>query len=188
MANVSNKNMASNFLQLIIVDGVDKAGKSTLMSAVSKKIPGIVIKITDRPKDASPQQREKIKDYYRTVYNFIENNPGKVFLLDRYIWSEMAYSFKRGYEATDDPELKQMETELMKLNHLVIFCNPSIDKILERIKRSADDYITEDDVAILKGRYEKIFQESPLNKLELDTAKPIPQLLKLIYDKINEHK
>src|SRR3990167_3323467 len=101
--------MVSSKLRVIIVEGIDKSGKSTFVELLSKKYPGVLLKITDRPSDGTEAERDKIKKYYSSVLDFIRDNPDKLFLLDRFFWSERVYSIKRGYDAIDDRVLLEME-------------------------------------------------------------------------------
>lgn len=174
---------------LIIVEGCDKSGKTTLSNALIKKFPGLVIKITDRPKDASPQQRNKIKGHYREVLSLVSQSKKFEFIfLDRFYPSEMVYSVKRGYEAMEDKDLQDIEKVVKSMDHLLVFCNPGKDAIIERIRKEADDYVTEEEDLLMLGRYQHFFERTSLNKIEVDTSKPLDQLIKIIDDKIYEHK
>lgn len=174
---------------VIIIEGPDKSGKTTLTDALIKKFPGVLVKITDRPRDASSQQKNKIKKHYRSILNMIAHSIGfRFIILDRFFPSEMVYSIKRGYDAMNDPELIQMENMLKGGEHLLVFCNPGEETITERIRKEKDDYVTEEENILMLGRYKKYYERSPLNKIEVDTNRSVDSMLKLIHDKIYEHK
>jgi thymidylate kinase len=69
------------------------------------------------------------KEYMETI----NDNPDVLIMMDRFFWSEMVYSFKRGYEAIDQKELWQIEEDLSEVKHLVILCNPPLSAIKDRL-------------------------------------------------------
>lgn len=168
-----------------IVEGTDCAGKSYLIESLSKEHPAIIIKNTVRPMSGMPDQ---IQEYRRQIYailGFIStHHKEKSFILDRSFMSELAYSFKRNYDAFNDPTYKHLEKLLASLPHLYIYCNPGHDIILERLRSRGDDFMVEEDIERLIERYNRFFRETKLNKLELDTSKSIKTLLKRINEKI----
>ena len=164
---------------LIIVEGGDRSGKSTLAEALGKKFPGITLKITDRPKDGSSSEREKIKSHYERVLNFVLRHRDIDFILDRYYPSEMNYSFLRGYEASEDPFFGSFEDKLeAQIRPFLILCDPGNETMKERMKLLKDDYVSIAKNTKVYGRYREFFKESRINrKLKLNTSRPISELL-----------
>lgn len=172
--------------RVIIIEGIDLAGKSTIVERIGKTFPGIIMKNTDRPLDNSPKERRKIKSYYQKILEFVNHNRTTNVILDRFFPSELAYSLpKRGYEAFDDKEFKDFERVIEALDHYVILCNPGIEKILERYKTRGDDYIVEADIEEIIKRYNRFAANSDLNILWLDTSKPVDELVDTIKKFIN---
>lgn len=179
---------------IFIIEGVDGAGKSTLINELVKNYPGLILKITDRPKDSSITQRTKIKEWYWKVLSAIDliEKSGdlitKNFILDRFFPSEIVYSVKRGYESWGDQELRVIETRLAKFDHLLVYCDPGLGELDERIKTRGDEYIKREEAAFLHGRYKRFFEETPLNKIKIDTSKSVQSCLRLIHKRIkNEY-
>lgn len=174
---------------ILIIEGVDLSGKSTLMNTLCKAFPGIVFKITDRPRNDSYSERGKIKHYYTSILEYINHNRNKIIMLDRFYPSELVYSkVKRGYEAFGEADFNDYERVINNLDHLVIYCNPGIETILTRLKSRGDDYINEEDIKALMGRYERFSKETRLNTLEIDTNKPVEELLEIIKATIDEYQ
>lgn len=169
----------------ILIDGCDLSGKTTLMEYISKKIPGIVFKITDRPFNDSKEERAKIKNHYRSILHFINTNRNTTVILDRFFPSELAYSkVKRGYETFDDTDFLTLEKSLMTRNHLFVLCDPGIDVLKQRLESRGDDYMNESDIEALNERYDRFYKRTDMNKLRLDTSKPVEKLLEQILKKI----
>ena len=178
--------MVSSKLRVIIVEGIDKSGKSTFVELLSKKYPGILLKITDRPSDGTEAERDKIKKYYSSVLDFIRDNPDKLFLLDRFFWSERVYSIKRGYDAIDDRVLLEMENFLSRIPHLVVYCMPGERVLQQRLEKEPDDYIEVRDVSDLIERYEKILENSPLSAIKINSNQNSNKMLEEVEQKINQ--
>ncbi|MEK6884871.1 MAG: hypothetical protein AABY22_34890, partial [Nanoarchaeota archaeon] len=140
------------------------------------------------PLNSSQKERNKIKEYYYFVLDLILNNPNKLFVLDRFIWSEMAYSFKRGYEAIDDVDLVEMENQISKIPHLVIHLSPLEEIIRYRLERDGDEHINQNDISELMHRYEIIFEHSPLNKIQVDSSQESSVMLKIIKNYLNKNE
>lgn len=173
---------------IFIIEGPDKSGKSTLETAISKKFPGIMLKITDRPIDSSEKEREKIKNYYSQVMKFIETYDHRNIILDRFYPSELCYSIKRGYEAMEDKFFKELEDKIRQHDHLLIFCNPGKEIISKRITEEPDEYVSQKENETILERYAVFFKQTSLNKIVVDTSKSTEETIKEIENKINEHK
>lgn len=171
--------MKENKKFVLILEGVDLSGKSTLFDALIKEFPGIGLKITDRPINDSKVERSKIKGYYSSVLGFINvNYQSKNFILDRFFPSEIVYSkVKRGYEGFKDKELRNLERVIKPRNHLLIYCDPGVDTLVERYKSRGDEYINTTDLVELCNRYEEFLSGTSLRYTRLDTKKPVEQLI-----------
>lgn len=171
-----------NKIEVIVIEGVDLSGKTTLWNQVIKSFPGIGMKITARPLDGTAPEREKIKAYYRSVLSFINQNyQNKTIIMDRFFPSELVYSkVKRDYEARNDPEFQTFESVLAKRNHLIIYCDPTLAVLVERLKARGDDYIKESDLRNLYDRYEEFMKKTELRTLRLDTNLPVETLIEQI--------
>lgn len=190
--NKSNAGLYPRKLEpiVILVEGVDCSGKSTLVEALSKKYPGILLKLNYRPKDKSEQETLIYKRHVYSMMSFInDNRKDKSIILDRFYSSELVYSkVKRKYDAFKDSTYFKIDKSLSCLPNLYIYCSPGNDVIIERLKQRGDDYIDEKDVQALSDRYDLFYEKTTLNKMKVDTTKNIEELLKLIEEKIqNEY-
>lgn len=166
---------------VIIVEGVDKAGKTTLMEKMTKAIPGIVIKLTQRPKTADYRERALTKTYWLSVLEYMNLNRNKIIHLDRFYISELCYSkIKRGYEAWEDPDYQHYERVIGSHNHLVLYCDPGEEVIMERLKREGDEHVVEDDMKALIKRYDEYFSKTDLSWIKVNTSKTVEENIEII--------
>ena len=164
---------------MIIIEGGDKTGKSTLTDYLLKNIPkAFLLKIGDRPKDGTPVQRAKIKEYYWKVLKIHQREMmDSVLILDRFFYSELAYSYKRGYEASKDPEMKEIQEELENIPYgdiIVIYCNTSDEKIAEKFVTDKEDYAKLEDIKILQDRYNQFLQNAKVPYITYDYTMTTP--------------
>lgn len=174
---------------VMLIEGVDCAGKGFLIDALSKAYPSIIIKNTKRPANGNKSETIEYKRYIHSIMEFINHNrQTKTIILDRLFPSEMVYSkVKRGYEAFEDSMYAQFDKSLSAMPNLYIYCNPGYNTIVKRLKSRGDDYVNEGDVKALCERYDKFFDQTKMHKLNLDTSKPAEKMLEMIKQKINEY-
>lgn len=167
---------------VMIIEGCDLSGKSTLVHELGKEYPGIVIKVTKRPLNKKKEEIIEFTKYMNSILGFINHNrQTKMIILDRFFPSELVYSLvKRGYEAFGDGHYREMEKVIRAMDHLYIYCNPGYDTLVQRLKDRGDDHIIEEDIRELSNRYEKFFRETKMNKVKLDTSKPVEGLVEII--------
>ena len=171
---------------VIIVDGCDCSGKSFLVHSLGKAFPGITIKLTRRPVKKDKEEIGQYKSYVYSILDYINHNrQTKNIILDRFFSSELVYSkVKRKYEAFDDGAYIRMEKSILPLPHLYVYCNPKTGVIVDRLRSRGDDYIVESDVKELVARYNRFFRLTKMNKIKLDTSKPVEELVEQIRNKI----
>ena len=172
---------------ILIIEGPEKSGKTTLVAALIKKFPGVMIKITDRPKDFSREEKLKIKFHYLRVMQFAKDSPENTFILDRFYPSEMVYSIKRGYDAMKDSFFRDLETHIMKEKHLLVFCNPGKEIISKRLKETPDDYLTKKENIEMLQRYQNFLKKTRLFSLEVNTSNPTEITVEKIIKKLKEY-
>lgn len=171
----------------VIIEGVDCAGKSTLIDPLRKVIRGIFWKITDIPKIGNDADKSKIKRYYWKMIETMNHFETTNWIIDRFFPSELVYSkVKRGYEASDDPEFEEVEIAIRNRKHLVVYCDPGLDTIIERLGNRGDDYVVTEELKELYERYDAMYEKLTLNKMRVDTKLPPEEVVKLIGDKLNE--
>lgn len=171
---------------IFIVEGPDKAGKTTFINTLIKEFPGILLKITDRPQNSNWREQDKIRNHYSEVRDFMNNSISfGNFILDRYYPSEMVYGVKRGYEVMDDPFFFELEQDLIdkhgRAEIILLLCDPGEEEIISRIRKEADDYVTEKENLQMLTRYRKMFNQSQISwKFKIDTSRPAEELIQEI--------
>jgi thymidylate kinase len=144
---------------LIVVEGVDKSGKSTLVEKLVKGLPqAFLMKVGDRPKDNSKDEKDKIKRlHWKMLRTYVTHFRDSTLILDRSIISEIVYSkIKRGYEAGKDKEVKEMVKYLADLKPFIIYCRTSIDETKLRMFEQEEDYLKMSEVEPLMIEYDNV--------------------------------
>lgn len=163
-----------------VVEGVDKAGKSTLVTKLIKRIPDcILLKIGFRPKTDSMLERRKIYEAYTMLQKTFLKKKKFNFLLDRFIISEMVYSIKRGYDDLEAPHLLELLKNMVN-DSVFIYCRLPFDKLVEIHQKEKDDYVNEEDLAKLQERYDDVFRKIPhieYNYLEMSDEEIFGKLM-----------
>ena len=119
---------------MIIIEGTDKAGKTTLITNLRRFFPRKV-----------QQELQVIHfgllpdnwDYYNDYMQYIRSN----VILDRFIDSERAYG--PVYRTNIDRRLSQKNLSKVyrrcaEAGALVLYCNPNIDEVMRRIDLEGD--------------------------------------------------
>ena len=168
---------------ILILDGIDKSGKSTFAKELCKLFPFKVYKFTRKPKDDSKMERQKIKTHYLATLETIVQLPDIMHVFDRFHFSELAYSKKRGYEAMDDKWFFDiLETKIKKHPHLVVYCFCEKEKILQRMIIEKEEYMEKEDLDEILARYEKVLGMSQLNIIKINTSDDAKINLRKVFD------
>lgn len=166
----------------IIIDGCDKSGKSTLVEALKNEVPSLIgLKLLTKPKDGSDESKLYIKAMYKHMAEMTRDQAAH-YLFDRFYPSEMVYSFKRKYEAMDDPWFARFEKELRKTPHLYVMLNVDKKLVLERFKTNNETFAKPEDIDRIQKRYLKQFERCALNKIMVDPTDKLEETVKLIKD------
>jgi len=156
---------------MIIIEGTDKAGKTTLLTNLRRFFPRKV------------QQELQIIhfgllpdnwDYGNDYLQYIRPN----VILDRFIDSERAYG--PVYRKSVNPRLSEdnmakVYRKCAEVGALVLYCNPDIDEVMSRIDLEGDQMIKKrEQLESLRAQFDKIFNNNyPLDLMVLDTTSPL---------------
>ena len=152
----------------IIIEGCDKSGKSTLVEALKNEIPSLIgLKLLTKPRDNSDTSKAYIKKMYVKMAQ-MTMDPGAHYLFDRWYPSEMVYSFKRKYEAMNDPWFWSFEKELRNSPVLYVLLDVDRKLVTERFKKDNEQFAKADEIIRIQKRYRKHFAQCQLNKLVID--------------------
>lgn len=168
----------------IILEGPDLSGKSTVIEALKNKIPaGVQIKLWTKPKDGS---KESLK-YIYGIYNkmFLATKDKEVnWIFDRYIYSQMAYSYKREHDDMNADELRLLDVKLEKDRALYVYVDVPLETLKARLKSRGDEHITEEDLAILKDRYEQIWNSTNITNKVRVPGDNLEKAIELILERL----
>lgn len=148
--------------QLIIVEGIDGVGKSTLV----KKFEKFGYKSLHFP------HKENVEDLAKYYLDIIEANKGKKIILDRSFVSEVVYgNVIRGKSRISKEDLNYIVNSIKDLNPLFLFLHGTKEELLNRKLEKKDVQIIEDHYAPLSNEYRKVFLqlEEDSNAIWIDT-------------------
>ncbi len=161
---------------MIIVEGTDKAGKTTLLTNLRKFFP------------RKTQQELQIIHFgilprnwnYGSDYcQYIKPN----VILDRFIDSELAYGpvYRDSVNSKLSKEnISNVYRKCAEVGTLVLYCNPNIDEVMSRIELEGDLMIKKrEQLELLRNNFDKIYikDEYPLDFMVIDTTKPLKEEL-----------
>lgn len=138
--------------KIIIIEGVDKTGKSTLAKKVSEETGYPVVHLGVPPD----------KGYYRKLRRLI--NKGKEgVIFDRFHWGDVAYhGITREKRALTPEEFTKIEGRLDELGAVVIYCHSGFNAIWRRFKEDKEELINPESIPIIQEQYRKIIALTPL--------------------------
>ena len=180
----------------IIIEGVDKSGKSTIIEKMKNQFEyGLAIKNMIKPKDALEEETGRIIDMYDQILRISSQsdlkNPSNrnfTYILDRFYQSEIVYSILRGNDRFEEEGFMAVvdlwENKIAKDTLLVLLeTDPAI--VAERFKTCGEDYVKEGQIRMLQERYNRCFEMSKLPKIKLDTTQlGVEKSLELIKQEI----
>lgn len=136
---------------IIVIEGVDGSGKTTLANQISSQAGFEVI---HRSKPETNEERLNMLQMYRAIIA-----SGKDIILDRSWYSEVVYGqVMRDISFISIEQMKQLENELANVGGLVIYCTGDVDKLWQRACLRGESYITDyRDFTALALYYESLF-------------------------------
>jgi len=171
---------------ILIFEGPDLSGKSTLAEQVSKKIPNTyMMKMCHRPKDDSLEEREGVLDRYRKIARIYESmmlssSSKDTMVLDRFYPSEAVYSYKRGYDMLDDYQLLGIDGFISDLGGIIIYCDLDLKTLYDRFLDRGDDFIVSGDLPQIQKRYLAFLKMSKCRVIYYNTSMSVEELIEEI--------
>lgn len=121
---------------IIIIEGPDGSGKTTLAEKLSKQT-GYPVVHHSYPK-TDEEKRMMLSYYLDTI------ETGKNMIIDRCWYSEMVYGEAiRGSSAISFPEMYLLETKLAKHGALIIHCTDKPKTLWRRATKRGEDYVVD---------------------------------------------
>lgn len=175
----------------IIVEGVDKSGKSTLIEKMKNQFEyAIAIKNMIKPRDKSQYETSRITEIYDEITSLSGYSDETIYILDRFYQSEIVYSALRGNDRFDDEDfmdwVEDLESEI-KENTLLVLVETDAETVAKRFKTCGEDFAKEEQIGMLQERYNRVLEQTKLRHIKLDTTKlGIEKSLKLIKEELNK--
>lgn len=126
---------------IIIIEGPDGSGKTTLAEMLSRQT-GFPVVHRTQPK--SEEEKAKMMDGYVDAIK-----KGKNIIFDRCWYSEMAYGpIMRDKSVISYPDMYELEQLLTKRGALIIYCTDKPETLWYRCSKRGEDYITDYDTFV----------------------------------------
>ena len=156
---------------MIIVEGTDKAGKTTLLTNLRRFFPR---KVQNELQIIHFGLLPSNWDYCNDYLQYVRPN----VILDRFIDSERTYG--PVYRKSINPRLSlsnisKVYRKCAEVGALVLYCNPDIDEVMKRIDLEGDMMIKKrEQLESLRSHFDGIFtDEYPLDLISIDTTFPL---------------
>lgn len=164
---------------MIIVEGIDGSGKTTIADYLSKKGYFIYHFSFD-------EKNSDIEEKYLNLLNCETRN----MVLDRCFISELVYGpVLRNHCKLDKKQLENILKKYSEINPVILYLKANKDDILSRRKNDNEDYdMLSDNFDSLNNRYEKVFNviSKYLNVIEINTSEmSIEEMHSLLEGKFN---
>ena len=124
-------------MSIIILEGVDKVGKSTLASKLCEEFNCELIKTSQ------PKTNNAAKEYIKKIKSL---NKTKNYLFDRFYLGEMVYGKIYREKTLDDKNFKLIEAKLNKLNSVLIYCWQEHNVIAQNFIRCKETFTNIEDI------------------------------------------
>ena len=121
---------------IIIIEGPDGSGKTTLANQLSKQTG---YKIIHRTQPKTEEEKAIMMDeYLQTI------RAGKNMIFDRCWYSEMVYGpVMRDTSVISYPQMYDLERRLIKAGALIIYCTGAKSTLWARCQERGEDYIVD---------------------------------------------
>jgi thymidylate kinase len=162
---------------LLIVEGLDAVGKSTVAQKLAYKFEYPIIH------GSSFELAEKDNDGLFKHFNDLSLANRGVF--DRYIWSNLTYAqLFRDYSIITSDQQLEIESKIRNKSK-VFYLYAEIEEIKSRLKKRGDEYIDETQIEAIAEKYEEVLATSTLDIVRIDTTgKTSNQVFEEILDEI----
>ena len=154
---------------ILILEGVDCAGKTWMAERLLKEIPNAyLIKHGNRPTENSAAASHTLYKNYKAMldtYELAIKPAGGTLIFDRFYMSELIYGpITRGYNLLDDKYQEELEKRLKQNDHLYVEITATRDNIIERMKTRGEYYLKLEKLDPIMTGYEEFYDQTTLNR------------------------
>lgn len=150
---------------MIIVEGPDNTGKSTLVKALTEYIPSLVY-IGHSP--GPPKTPEEFLNRTAKVLNHSPQDTA-FYLLDRFFFSELVYGpVLRGRAIITPGQIEDLADKLYEHNPLIIYCRRSVTRVKETFQNREQLMGVYDNLARIHRKYDEVISNWSLNTTVYD--------------------
>ncbi len=136
--------------KLIVLEGIDKSGKSTIARWLQEHHGFEVIK-TNAPK----QGEDVFQSYLNTLERVRQMNHDVV--IDRFHWGELVYGpIYRGKAAFGEDKLKEIERFINRLGGVIVHCHNDEKKIRDLFIADEEDFTRLEDIKKILESYQHL--------------------------------
>jgi len=148
---------------LIVIEGTDASGKTTLVSEIQKQLNDLFpnnVEFFHKSKPKEMTRRWVLKDYVTSVENFDWTK--KIAVADRWHWGEVTYApLKRPESSSDGYGLlgvagwRWVELFLSSRGASQVWLYQPLEVIQKRLSTRGDDYVSVDELDSILSQYRK---------------------------------
>ena len=159
---------------MILFEGIDKAGKSTLIRNFRDLSHMPTFKNPIKPTN-KPYAKGFLDGTYFGAYELARLSE-QDYIFDRSHITELAYAeVKRGYRPSSKFWLDWEEKNKHRV--VVVFIDAPIATIKERFKTDKEEYVKEKEIQLIADKYEKYFKKSKLSLVYIDGSQDRQRML-----------
>lgn len=136
-------------MPIIILEGIDGAGKSTLAERLASSSP-----IPARVSHQGPLERSAVEEYLLPLYQV---SPDELFIADRWHVSETIYGpLYRGVSAVSPALYQAIEEALASLGAVKVLVRPSYMTVVRRLATRGEGFLQPEDYTYTYRQYTEV--------------------------------
>lgn len=153
---------------IVILEGIDKTGKSTLARKLVKELDGYYVKFS-----------QPNGDPYQEYMGFLRSAKKHVnYVLDRFCYGELVYGpMYRNESGITVDQLNFIELLMMQFNPIVVYCETSKETISRNFQDQDEEFTDSEDIEHIIKLYKNVWNESILDPINFDYQKDHDHLL-----------
>lgn len=158
-------------MTIIIIEGCDAAGKSTLIEALSSKLKNFVVKKGSSFEHSQCDQNELFFKFREMLGleegSIVDDN----IIFDRFVYSNEVYaSLYDDYAILSDDQRRRIE-KAIDHETLVVYLYASPEELQKRLNERGDDYVKADRIPAILAKYnESLLKITPkIDLISFDT-------------------